>query len=1288
MSGARTGSPPSCGSTRSGSNNKSNGKGRPSRRVKEDEGRRKRPEVEHYKPPGAKKGGCEKKNGSVNPTPCATNSNANADPSSNGLLKYGNGEPKEKNDVQGGGAPNNGAPFKSKASKKRNHRKEKPPKKTETSGGIKNGHEGDSVPTEQTKKRATPPRSKPINGHPDSPTLRKSNRNNRKDASGDNHPPRDRRNWNGSRSSKSGHHDKSQVPRSKEVEKHHEEVIEYHHELSSRKTSLSSPTDSSKQSPLFRVEESLSERVNDWSLEVEMEDEKKKREKESERLRPRESHNNNARHVPPKQIRISPPSNKNAGGIIRIPSGGVESNNWRLRDEKINSSPAKEENDPYRRQSRVLYDPKNPNKHIPVRNNSGHPSMSRDHIPSQDFFPPSYNGVSSMVPPHSIDVSRLPHPHAPLNYQHPIPYGLSLRPNGPEWYDVFNSRIYGNDKHDINNISLIVRCDLRIYEITMHGSWELLSQLWDTEVAECRQNILKAFEELLKSDLVFCLKHNVEFHIWKIAFWNLTEVLKILLAKEESQELRSIIKSRISQLIDEGIEFYERALKLLDETYEIDLESYYDILKPRPSDKFQRCVLVTAQNCLICLGDLARYKEQVNESCNFGKTRHYYIKATSIETRNAKPFHMMAVLSNMAKRKLDAIYYHMRCLQCKNAFRTDQQSLTVIFEEFKKNWEANERKKIIDKERKLRNSEREKEGSHNLIKGTRLRNEIWIKSEGGRRLHRTTSARESETIDVEDIELMEMNSMDLCKRFITTFIYLLGKLFTYIDMDSFPLALEILQKEFRVLISRSPLPIDVKSLVQIMAMNMFIIEHTKMKNGDTHNYRSSMQNAALQLSFEMFGILIERCNQIFQKIIPEFQSGERSLLEDEDLSILLPPVKVWCDWMLGNNDTWYPVVSEDPFNQLAILATHLEKLKPLMRPVLSSFVCEDTSKENVQAYNLIKLEEDAILCGLTPWFRGMDWASYRRYYPKDASYSSKLAHEVRRYDAINFCVEFLEGLESPILKWSLPDNAHISLVENNELSSAVDKVNAKLSNMLACQQDILEESYSEDESDAKDVLDCDISIPNEEIRALKHRKEILERQRMAEEREMVNMQKKILADHVSVTLEIRPQYLVADTNCFVDHLDGIKALVASSQYHLRVPLVVLNELDGLSKGARPSKYSSQEHANMVSDNARRALNFLRNRPRNTKCVTSRGVVINYFGITSEEDPNYEKKNDDLILDICLNLSSNKEETKGNMRIVYRDVVLLTDDRNLKLKAHITDIPVNKFIDFFNWAKCS
>ena len=47
-------------------------------------------------------------------------------------------------------------------------------------------------------------------------------------------------------------------------------------------------------------------------------------------------------------------------------------------------------------------------------------------------------------------------------------------------------------------------------------------------------------------------------------------------------------------------------------------------------------------------------------------------------------------------------------------------------------------------------------------------------------------------------------------------------------MDSFTVAAELLQKEFKILLSRSPLPIDTKRLVQIMALNMFVIEQTKV----------------------------------------------------------------------------------------------------------------------------------------------------------------------------------------------------------------------------------------------------------------------------------------------------------------------------------------------------------------------------------------------------------------------------------------------------------------------------
>ena len=95
------------------------------------------------------------------------------------------------------------------------------------------------------------------------------------------------------------------------------------------------------------------------------------------------------------------------------------------------------------------------------------------------------------------------------------------------------------------------------------------------------------------------------------------------------------------------------------------LEQYFDVLEPRSTDKLIRCALVSAQKCLLCLGDLARYKEMIQNTSNYGKARQYYQKASHIDTRNAKPFNQLAILAWTAKRKFEAVYYHMRCLQTK-----------------------------------------------------------------------------------------------------------------------------------------------------------------------------------------------------------------------------------------------------------------------------------------------------------------------------------------------------------------------------------------------------------------------------------------------------------------------------------------------------------------------------------------------------------------------------------------------------------------------------------------------
>ena len=41
----------------------------------------------------------------------------------------------------------------------------------------------------------------------------------------------------------------------------------------------------------------------------------------------------------------------------------------------------------------------------------------------------------------------------------------------------------------------------------------------------------------------------------------------------------------------------------------------------------------------------------------------------------------------------------------------------------------------------------------------------------------------------------------------------------------------------------------------------------------------------------------------------------------------------------------------------------------------------------------------------------------------------------------------------------------------------------------------------------------------------------------------------------SAEVEVRPRWLVPDTNCFIDHLPLLRAAAAPHAYHLAVPLV-------------------------------------------------------------------------------------------------------------------------------------
>lgn len=289
-----------------------------------------------------------------------------------------------------------------------------------------------------------------------------------------------------------------------------------------------------------------------------------------------------------------------------------------------------------------------------------------------------------------------------------------------------------------NEMALFETSKLIVTNDLLSQGSQKLRRVWDNEVAQARRNILLAFQRLLQNDLVFCAEKDVEFLIWRICFYNLVETLKSMLKHSEqsltnlgsgsvppigpclTSEIRSMIEQIIRSLLDEGLEFYSYMLDTLDKTYNIGLDKYYDVLEPRSPDANMRCVLVSAQKCLLCLGDLARYKEQTQETSNYGKARQYYQKASHVDTRNGRPYNQLAILAYTTKRKFEAVYYNMRCLSCKSSVRSSQESLTVIFEDIAKKWELTEKRRLEDKEERKKEAEREKESAQ-LIKGTRLR---------------------------------------------------------------------------------------------------------------------------------------------------------------------------------------------------------------------------------------------------------------------------------------------------------------------------------------------------------------------------------------------------------------------------------------------------------------------------------------------------------------------------------------------------------------------------------------
>ncbi|XP_064551127.1 telomerase-binding protein EST1A isoform X2 [Drosophila montana] len=745
----------------------------------------------------------------------------------------------------------------------------------------------------------------------------------------------------------------------------------------------------------------------------------------------------------------------------------------------------------------------------------------------------------------------------------------------------------------------------------------------------------EAFCCLLLEQLKFVCEHKVDAFFWKLLFYNVREYLK--------RQQTNVAQRHILLLIEQSIKFY-RAL-------------FDKLMAKYISARCESAVKVVAQRLLICLGDLSRYRTNHLQLTDLTEACKYYQRAQELVPGNGAPYNQLAIVAIYSHKRFDAVYYYMRSLLTSNAIQSAKESLLDLFDEIRRKYEETEMKQspmhcAASKPKKSK----------------QMRREVWIYPDGIRRLHRTdvkAKAKNRPTI-TEVNRYDEMSAEDLLPRVVSLYLYLVGKLFTATDIECMYQQLGKLQVQLGAALKYDNLVSRTK-LMKMVALNVFVLEHNKLKIN-----RREMRYHSFNFANALFGLMLSRANELLASLTEE--SADLECFTDEELTRIntyLQFVKIYTHWLTINVKLWEPVRTEDHsfidcWAELQILFDHLE--------IIYNKLDTDTDIR----FTNVALDEDVMLSGFEPL--GRDVVS------RECCHRS--SERVQFVERIRQILLFQEIYIQHQEALQLPLNASFTIEDlNTAMQVALNDFNVE-----SCVVSTSAESCTSEPRLEEVDAHCSTSA-NADVSQLCKLKKQLEAKAKVKQICSSKLEEILKLVDSKLYIEVRPRYLLPDTNCFIDCLEDIEKLsMEFKRYTIIIPLTVVKELDGLSKGVKLDSYRSSKqtqrihHFDEVSSRAKKSLEFIRSAKNNVKCATTKGSVINasLFALVEEE----YASNDDKILATAVAVSKNasSEQCRDGKCFIQTELVLITTDRNLRVKALARNLAVSALDEFLQWAK--